>query len=537
MTELAKDRPVGRDPGQLAVPKLRGGSTPERLLWLLCAVGAAQVGLACLTSLLWPFGRDQGIFAWVGDVILRGGTPLVDAWEQKGPAAHYAYALIQLVFGHNMWGVRLFDAVAIALVVMLVARVLRRQCGGLAAVVAGVVLIGLHYRLGFWHTAQPDGWASMASACALMLVLDGGPSRRATLLLSGSLLGFAIMSKLTFAAMLLPVVAHETATGPPHPDRAQRLLTIALGTLASVLAFVTLLAATGALGEYLEIQFLFNPQVHQAVHGRALLGHGGALLDLIGRRGLEIPLVIVLVTLPLTVRRHRGLVQTLSVAFLLAVLTVVVQDKYYAYHAAPLFIPAAALTGIAVAATVEWLTQTDKSPWTWGIAMLVVCAALFSVRPPWDLGGWRAVLSESADLRDYHHRFRTTEGDFSFAMINEVAEYLRGRTEPPERVTVFGFDPTILYLADRSSATRFGFRYALTARPGLELVERYRVEFIREIRRQRPSYIVLADDDANNLLPNTSKSEAMSFELGDILRDGYELETVIGNFELYRRRS
>ena len=318
---------------------------------------------------------------------------------------------------------------------------------------------------------------------------------------------------------------------------SQRLRTLAIGTVASVLAFVTLLAATGALGEYLEIQFLFNPQVHQEVHGRALVGHGGALADLIGRRGLEIPLLIVLVTLPLTVRRHRGLVQTLSVALLIAVLTIVVQDKYYAYHAAPLFIPAAALTGIAVTASVEWLTQTDKSPWTWGIAMLVVCAALFSVRPPWELGGWRALLSESADMRDYHHRFQTAEGDFSFAAIDEVAQYLRGHTEPPEQVTVFGFEPTILYLADRQSATRFGFRYPLTARPGLELVERYRAEFVLEIRRQRPTYIVLADDDANNLLPNTSKSEAMSFELGDILRDGYELETVIENFELYRRRS
>ena len=39
-----------------------------------------------VTSLFWPFGRDQRIFAWVGDVILAGGMPYRDAWEGQDPA-------------------------------------------------------------------------------------------------------------------------------------------------------------------------------------------------------------------------------------------------------------------------------------------------------------------------------------------------------------------------------------------------------------------------------------------------------------------
>src|SRR5262245_21558461 len=38
-------------------------------------------------SLQLPLGRDQGIFAWVAEVVLGGGLPYADAWEIKGPVA------------------------------------------------------------------------------------------------------------------------------------------------------------------------------------------------------------------------------------------------------------------------------------------------------------------------------------------------------------------------------------------------------------------------------------------------------------------
>ena len=65
-------------------------------------------------SLWWPMGRDQGVYAWVGSVIVRGGASYVDAWEVKGPATHLIYALSQFVFGTGMWGIRLLDLVMLA---------------------------------------------------------------------------------------------------------------------------------------------------------------------------------------------------------------------------------------------------------------------------------------------------------------------------------------------------------------------------------------------------------------------------------------
>ena len=51
-----------------------------RGVWIAGATLAVGfVLLWALASLRWPFGLDQGIFAWVGDTVLRGGWPYRDA--------------------------------------------------------------------------------------------------------------------------------------------------------------------------------------------------------------------------------------------------------------------------------------------------------------------------------------------------------------------------------------------------------------------------------------------------------------------------
>src|SRR4051812_31239297 len=45
-----------------------------------------------------PMGADQGLYAYVGERILAGELPYRDAWDQKPPAIHYAYAVMRAVW-------------------------------------------------------------------------------------------------------------------------------------------------------------------------------------------------------------------------------------------------------------------------------------------------------------------------------------------------------------------------------------------------------------------------------------------------------
>ena len=94
------------------------------LRWLYFGL-AALAGAWAAASLSWPFGWDQGILSWVGDVIHRGGMPYRDAWDIKGPLAYYLYAVAQWLFGENLWGIRLLDLVFLVASALVLRRVVR----------------------------------------------------------------------------------------------------------------------------------------------------------------------------------------------------------------------------------------------------------------------------------------------------------------------------------------------------------------------------------------------------------------------------
>src|SRR5258708_39810306 len=82
-------------------------TTARRSNWALAAEWL--LALVCLAPLAFmPLARDQGHFAYAGQVILDGGLPYRDVFDQKGPATHYTYAAVLAIFGQTQFGVRAF---------------------------------------------------------------------------------------------------------------------------------------------------------------------------------------------------------------------------------------------------------------------------------------------------------------------------------------------------------------------------------------------------------------------------------------------
>jgi hypothetical protein len=169
------------------------GATGLTLLW-------------CAASFWFPFGWDQGIFASIGDVILRGGMPYRDGWDMKGPLAYYGFALGQWLFGNHMWSVRVLDLplllAGMTALAFMVARLTATPLWGCWAAITFALWIG---SLGWFHTVQPDAWV------AYLMLLGAGPlvARRPAawqLLFCGVMVGCAGLVKpfyLGFAAVPL----------------------------------------------------------------------------------------------------------------------------------------------------------------------------------------------------------------------------------------------------------------------------------------------------------------------------------------------
>lgn len=73
------------------------------LVVIAVAFGAVTLGF--------PFGRDQGLYYYVGREWLHGSVPYRDTMDQKTPLIFLIYALSIIIFGENLWGIRLLELI------------------------------------------------------------------------------------------------------------------------------------------------------------------------------------------------------------------------------------------------------------------------------------------------------------------------------------------------------------------------------------------------------------------------------------------
>src|SRR5690242_18305133 len=52
-----------------------------------------------------PLERDEGEYAYAGQLILQGISPFELSYNMKFPGSYYAYALVMAVFGQTPWGI------------------------------------------------------------------------------------------------------------------------------------------------------------------------------------------------------------------------------------------------------------------------------------------------------------------------------------------------------------------------------------------------------------------------------------------------
>jgi 4-amino-4-deoxy-L-arabinose transferase-like glycosyltransferase len=86
-----------------------------------------------------PLERDEGEYAYAGQLILQGVPPYKEAYNMKLPGTYAAYAAIMAVFGQSPSGIRLGLALVNAASIVLVFRLGRRlldEAAGIAAAVA-----------------------------------------------------------------------------------------------------------------------------------------------------------------------------------------------------------------------------------------------------------------------------------------------------------------------------------------------------------------------------------------------------------------
>lgn len=436
-----------------------------------------------------PLERDEGEYAYAGQLMLQGIPPYQLAYNMKLPGTYAAYAVMMAVFGQTLVGVRLGMLAVLLVNTLLLFLLTRRLFGLLAGTVAVASYTLLANRLA---TMSLDGHATHfivlpALAGTLLLLHAIDTSRKSILFLSGLCFGLAFLMKqhgIMFAAFGLLFWAWSEWK---HSARWRKLITgcsvLAAGIALPYLATCLIVWRAGAFR-----QFWFWTVEYGSAYEK-ILDWGDLWLRLrIILPWFPRPFVLWLTALlGLTAlywnrRAREQWVFVLSFTFFS--LVAVCLGFYMRPHYFLVLLPAVAmLAGLGISAVHEYLQERGASP-----AMTMIPIAFFVVSYLAALHGQRRYLFQMDPL-NVHRQMHAAHG---FAEAHVVADYIHNHTTDQDRIAVLGSEPEIYFYSARHSATGYIYVYSLLEKQKFAL--RMQREMIREIEESHPKIIVYADN-------------------------------------------
>ncbi len=408
--------------------------------------------------------RDEGEFAYMGQLLLDGIPPYRDVANLKWPGTQLAYALGMSVFGQTIEGIRLTLLVVNLISIWLVFLIASRVGGVYAAVTAALVLAVLSFNprmIGFCaHATHFVVAAALAGLWCLLYSL--AREQRWGLVWAGIWFGVAGLMKqpgLAFTLLGIGLIVDQRWwTQPWNPQAlAVQLTAFICGVLTPIVVMLLWIGAVGDLWS-----FMFWTVDYARYYGHEYpWSMRLAVLRLHGYDGLvrDNQPVLVLAALglasPWWCERLKNW-KVLTIGLPLVAFVATSAGGVYRQHYFILMVPAIALlAGWGVSALVRELPLVSRA-WPREILALAITAlalvGAFNRYVFW----YRPLNQEQMD--------NVISQNSPFRVAPRLSKYLAEHTQPDERVAILGSEPEILFYAHRRSAMQFLYVYPLTER-------------------------------------------------------------------------
>ena len=460
---FGKDQaPEVPDPG-LSNP---GGEGLVRALFALLILAVCLIRWRLLDV---PLERDEGEYAYIGQLLLRGEPPYGAAYNMKLPGIYAVYAAILAVFGETHRGIHQGLLCANLISMFFVFLLGRRMFGAWSGLAAAVVFAALSISEGLQGPfANAEHFVLVPATAGLWLFVryldesaEEGKSSTLTssLMLVGSalLLGTAFIIKqhgIAFpAAAGFLLLASQVARRPGFGAALRRLL---LFSVCAALPYGLVCLWMKAAGVFENFWFWTFTYARDYTAERPWSDFARNLRAKSRYVMRVAPFLYALSALGLTAllwdargRRRAGLFLALVVFSFLAV----TPGFHFRPHYFVLMLPVVALSGgLLTAALGRAFVGSTRGPMLGLVAALPLVFAVGDYL--WRQRVFLFRLSPSMVARQ-------TFGGNPFPESLAVANFVREQTEPDDKVAILGSEPQIWFYADRRAATGYVYAYAL----------------------------------------------------------------------------
>jgi 4-amino-4-deoxy-L-arabinose transferase-like glycosyltransferase len=469
--------------------------------WLVVLAVLLFVGFIRVRLLEMPLERDEGEYAYAGQLILQGIPPYELAYNMKLPGTYYAYAAGMAVFGQTIAGVHLTLLLVNALTIIFVFLLGRNLFGitaGLAACASYAIMSVSPAVLGM--AAHATHFVVLFAVPATLLLWKARPHQRGILFFSGLLYGLAFLMKqqgIFFGIFgFLVLLWRERSETLSIADSAKRISLYILGAALPFAVVCIYLASAGVFS-----QFWFWTFSYARTYATSTpLGDGfGYLLDYIRNQFNFFAGFWVLAAAGLVVALRNAADQSrwaFAIGFLFFSFLGVLPGLYFREHYFVLLLPAFALTvGMAVAFLQSMAPRRMKA-----IPVILLAGVV-----AWDIYLQRPAFFQLSPqiLGQVIYKYNP------FIESVSVAEYIREHSSKDARVAVIGSEPEIYFYAGRHSATGYIYTYPLMEDQPYAATMQHRM--IKEIELAKPEYLVIAVNRYSWLVTKSSNLEILDW--------------------------
>ena len=495
--------------------------TTRLTAWLLLAVALLFSSGVRWRLLDFPLERDEGEYAYAGQLILHGVPPYQAAYNMKLPGVYLAYAGGMAVFGQTVSGVHLTlivaNLAAIALVFFLAKDLFDPLAGGFSALVYSLLALGPSVLGMAAHATHFVALFGVAGAWALWRAISS--DRKSLMAASGLLLGIAFLMKQQGVFLIafggLAVVIHDLARRP----RGWRKLSadLPLFVLGAILPYALTclwLWHAGVFGRFWFWTVDYARQYVQQVSSaeEAWMYFRGTFFDSMVASCWPLWVAATAGLFTVGIAKGDRKAKWFAYGFFVFAFLCVCPGFLFRAHYFIAWLPAVAIfAGAACSQMILFslrppktadshrsesarkqktadgrreksaVAETVPAPF-YGLLWAVVFVLVV---------GFGIVINGSKDFFFFIPPKLLCQYTYfpnPFVESQEIADFIRSHTTPDQTIAVLGSEPQLYFLSQRRSATGYIYTYALMERQDFAL--KMQQEMAKEIEQSKPEFVV-----------------------------------------------
>jgi Dolichyl-phosphate-mannose-protein mannosyltransferase len=462
----------------------------ERLTYALLIIVIVVFSLIRYRLREMPLERDEGEYAYAGQLLLEGVPPYQLAYNMKLPGTYVAYALTMALFGQSAsgihWGMLCVNALSTLLLFLIARRFFAPAASLIAATTYAVVstspaVLGLEA-----HATHFVMLFAISGLLLLIVALDSG--RRGCLFGAGLLLGISFLMKQP--GIFFPIfgagylLAHEWRVVSNWRGPLYRLATYTAGAILPFAITCLVLYGAGVFPKFWFWTFSYARVYASSVNLHDGLNYFRENAIRVVRPAMAVWLIVFLGFIaPLwdsAARRYAWFTH----GFLFFSFLAVCPSLYFRPHYFILLLPAAALlTASAASCASRRLAKLGHTATRLALPTALILLALLG-----------SVLAERNFLffLDPVSACRSIYPKEPFVELVDVAKYIHSQTAANEGMEVLGADPQTYFYAQRRSVSGYMYIYPLTENQ--PYAARMQQDLISSLETAKPKFIVWVYD-------------------------------------------